>query len=381
MTNLYLFDERTFQSLEEMNNKNLASFESYSIQTNWPQLKNGNMKIQSIFEVEQKPVFKGQVIFSNKNSHEAYIEIPAINLKARYQFFVQMEPTFEINYKHQIQMNAKKITKSIRSSGYKVNARSMDPLIASRNQMYHDFSVSFPSNRACSTYSQTPVQSLVTTFRMGTNKACFSGSQGHVAIKVTPDDESSRFEFFSGIDLDSEKAIWYLNSIPVKSEIIGQWDFDLSDQQISMGTSISLAGTAVETPIETQLEIIGQISGDDIRSRINGNFNNEAFTYELVGRVGQTEIAGTQQNSLTVNIPDDKNNVMGLKQIVVYLNADKYPVGISITQSDYLVQWLVDTQSHLVFLNIHNDDKVCLQIITLFAHNQVYSPSDLMLYF
>ena len=289
-----------------MNSKNLAQYESYSINAAWPQLKNGNIRVTTSFEVEQKPAFRANVNFSNQNAHSAFISIPAIGLNAKYNFAVQMKPTFNINYFHMVQMNSKKITKTIRSSGYRVNPRNLNALVASRNQIYHEFSIQFPTNRACSTYRPTPENSLYSKLVIGSNKACFSGSQGHVAIHADPKDAAAKFDFFSGLNLDTQEAVWYINSVPVKSEILGQWDLDMSDQQISIMTGLSLAGKAVENPIETQFQVLGKISGNDIISRIDGKFNEESFSYKLNGEIAEVQIAGTTQNSLTINIPNTK---------------------------------------------------------------------------
>ena len=372
-TDLYLYEQGTFRALEEMNSKNLAQYESYSMNAAWPQLKNGNIRVTTSFEVERKPAFRANVNFSSQNAHSAFISIPAIGLNAKYNFAVQMKPTFMINYVHMVQMNAKKITKTIRSSGYRVNPRNLNALIASRNQIYHEFSITFPTNRACSTYRPTPENSLYSKLVIGSNKACFSGSQGHVAIHADPSDASAKFDFFSGLDLESQEAVWYINSVPLKSEILGQWDLDISDQQISIMTGVSLAGTAVETPIETQFQVLGKISGNDIISRIDGKFNEESFSYELNGQIAETRIAGTTQNSLTINIPNTKENVLGLKQIMIFLDSENLPIGVSVAQSDYLVQWLVDTQAPLIFLNVHNDDKVCVKKYFIIIFFKIFS--------
>ena len=126
------------------------------------------------------------------------------------------------------------------------------------------------------------------------------------------------------------------------------------NKELSIATLLEAHGSLVRTPINSELQVSSVLRGDEVSASISGTYP-EAFQFDVSGEFGRRTIAGVSLDALVLNnLPE---NIVSLHEVVIYYK-NMAPIGMSVSQSSFVGEWLVDIESPLVFLNLENTDSV-----------------------
>ena len=350
----YAFPNNYYSAANEITDSVLSTTEVLDVMAAWPVMSTGDRKIIVSVEYLQKVIGKTQMIYSSVGAHKAQLFAPAIDLKVSYD--LDMATDMEISYSHAIQMNPKKLRRTLAQVlGMRINIKDIKMITDRRHLIIHKFDVAYPSNKVCSGQMSTPKGSLVSKIVVGTSSVCMSVSDQHLAIRAMPQEQAWKFDFVTSLNLRERSALWSLINQQISTTVTGQWVKELTGEQkeLTLSTSVKASGSLLSEEIDARAEVSSIMQGDNIAAVLRGEWKGP-FEYQLTGSFSTTTVGGITADTLTLVMPTNVLSVHGMK--IFYKN--QIPIGLSVAQSSFVGEWIVDFETPTIYLNLENSDEI-----------------------
>merc|ERR1719402_676874 len=207
-------------------------------------------------------------------------------------------------------------------------------------------------------WSPAKENSLVSRVWVGNHMICFSGHDQQVAMRARTS-APWKFDFVSGLNMATRNIFWKLVSDPLSTSIEGQWVADLSgsEKTLAVQTHIQASGKLLSEPLDAQVRVTNQISNTEISSVVSGMYQDQKFQYALAGELTTVTIAGVTTDALVLNIPQNDMNIIALHQVTVFYRTF-VPMGLSVAQSSFVAEWIVEPEVPVVYMSLKNTDAV-----------------------
>ena len=138
--------------------------------------------------------------------------------------------------------------------------------------------------------------------------------------------------------------------------VIGQWNINLEGESrsVAMKSTVEVSGKLFPEAINGAVQIQGDINNDQLNAVMIVQYLEKEVKFEVTGDFTKTTINGFATQAIILKMPE---NDLSLKNVQIFTK-NGLPTGFRIYQSSFLGEYIIDTESSMVYMNLENTDEI-----------------------